>query len=102
MATSEETTEIEPENTARVDTLLEQFRTQLSATMVDIRRVEKEFSQYKNHSYVTVKSTEPGLIKRTNAKMVVVITAMIDVFLLVVLAIHHQSTKEEKEKEAAN
>ena len=102
MINSDETVAMDAENTARVDSLLEEFRTRLSSTMEDIKRVEKEFSQYKNHSYVTVKTNEPGLIKRTNAKMVVVITALIDLALLVVLAIRHQSKKEEIEKEAAN
>ena len=102
MINSEETVAMDAENTARVDSLLDEFRTRLSSTMEDIKRVEKEFSQYKNHSYVTVKTNEPGLIKRTNAKMVVVITALIDLALLVVLAIRHQSKKEEIEKEAAN
>lgn len=101
MINDEETILMDVENTARVDSLLEEFRTRLNATMVDIRRVEKEFSQYKNHSYVTVKPNEPGLIKRTNAKMVVIIVALLDAAFVVVLAIRHQS-KKEKEKESSN
>ena len=101
MINDEETILMDVENTARVDSLLEEFRTRLNATMVDIRRVEKEFSQYKNHSYVTVKPNEPGLIKRTNAKMVVIVVALLDAAFVVVLAIRHQS-KKEKEKESSN
>lgn len=101
MINDEETILMDVENTARVDSLLEEFRTRLNATMVDIRRVEKEFSQYKNHSYVTVKPNEPGLIKRSNAKMVVIVVALLDAAFVVVLAIRHQS-KKEKEKESSN
>lgn len=99
MITREETAAKDAENIARVDALLDEFRTQLSATMEEIKRVEKEYSQYKNHSYITVKTNEPGLIKRTNAKMVVIITAIIDAVILVVLAIRHQNRKD---KEASN
>lgn len=97
MITSEETTAMDAENNARVDALLDEFRAQLKSTMEVIKLVEKEYSQYKNHSYVTVKISEPGLIERTNAKVVVVITAIIDAVILVVLAIRHQNRKEEKE-----
>ena len=97
MVTSEETMAMDEENTARVDYLLAEFRTQLSATMEVIKRVEKEFSQYKNHSYVTVKTNEPGLIKRTNLKMVMIVMALLDAAFVIVLAIRHQSKKEEKE-----
>ena len=97
MITSEETTAMDAENNARVDALLDEFRAQLKSTMEVIKLVEKEYSQYKNHSYITVKISEPGLIERTNAKVVVVITAIIDAVILVVLAIRHQNRKEEKE-----
>ena len=97
MITSEETAAKDAENIARVDALLEEFRTRLKSTMEEIKRVEKEYSQYRNHSFITVKSNEPGLIKRTNAKMVVIITAIIDAVILVVLAIRHQNRKEGKE-----
>ena len=99
MIKSDETVAYNAENVARVDVLLDEFRTQLSATMEEIKRVEKEYSQYRNHSYITVKISEPGLLKRTNAKMVVIITAIIDAVILVVLAIRHQNRKE---KEASN
>ena len=62
-----------------------------------IKLVEKEYSQFKNHSYVTVKINEQGLIKRTNAKKVVAVIAIIDAVILVVLAIRNKSKKEEKE-----
>ena len=97
MITSDEAKAKDTENIARVDALLDEFRTQLSATMEEIKRVEKEYSQYRNHSYITVKTNEPGLIKRTNAKMVVIVTAIIDAVILVVLAIRHQNRKEGKE-----
>ena len=96
-STSEETLETDAENIARVDYLLAEFRTQLGATMEEIKRVEKEFSQYKNHSYVTVKTSEPSLIKRTNLKMIMIIMAILDAAFEIVLAIRHQSKKQEKE-----
>ena len=97
MITSEETAAKEAENTARVEALLDQFLTKLNGTMEVIKLVEKEYSQYKNHSYITVKANKPNVIERTNAKMVLVITVLIDVIILVVLAIHNQNKKEEKE-----
>ena len=101
MINSEEAASVEAENTARVDALLEQFRTQLSTTMDEIKRVEKEFSQFKNHSYVTVKISERGLLDRSNAKMVVLVMALLDAVFVFVLAIRHQN-KKEKEKESSN
>lgn len=97
--TSEEAILLEAENKARVDALLEQFRIQLNSTMDEIKRVEKEFSQYKNHSYVTVKISELGLLDRSNAKLVIVAVAVLDLVLAIVMAIRHQS-KKEKEKES--
>lgn len=97
MITSEETAAKDVMNTARVDSLLDQFRSNLSDTMEMIKLVEKEYSQFKNHSYVTVKINEQGLIKRTNAKKVVAVIAIIDAVILVVLAIRNKSKKEEKE-----
>lgn len=102
MINSEESASMDAENTARVDALLEQFRAQLSATMDEIKRVEKEFSQFKNHSYVTVKISERGLLDRSNAKMVVLVMALLDAVFVFVLAIRHQNKKEEKEKESSN
>ena len=99
MITNEESVAKDAENIARVESLLDQFRTQLSSTMEEIKRVEKEYSKYRNHSYITVKISEPGLIERTNAKLVVVITAIFDAVILIVLAIRHQNRKE---KEASN
>lgn len=102
MINSEESASMDAENTARVDALLEQFRAQLSATMDEIKRVEKEFSQFKNHSYVTVKISERGLLDRSNAKMVVLVMALLDAVFVFVLAIRHQNKKEEKDKESSN
>ena len=102
MVTSDETTTMDAENITRVDTLLAQFRSQLGDTMEKIKHIEKEFSQYKNHSYVTVKISEPGLLNRSNAKKVVLVMTFIDFVFVVFLAIRHQNQKEEKEKEAAN
>jgi len=102
MITSEEVSAKAAENKERVDTLLDQFKTELSATMVEIRRVEKEFSQYKNHSYVTVMVSEPGLFKRSNAKNVLIVIVLLDAAVVVVLAIRHKTKKEEKEKESSN
>ena len=102
MILSEDTALNDTVNTARVDALLAQFRSQLGSTIEEIKRVEKEFSQFKNHSYVTVSVSDPGLIERSNLKRVVIIMAVIDLAFLIVLAIRHQSKKEEKEKESSN
>lgn len=102
MITSEEVSAKAAANKERVDMLLDQFKTQLGETMVVIKRVEKEFSQYKNHSYVTVTVSEPGLVKRTNAKKVLLVIAAMDAAAVILLAIRHQSKKEEKEKESSN
>ena len=99
MITSEEAIIKDAENIARVNGLLDEFLTRLRSTMEEIKRVEKEYSQFRNHSFITVGITEPGLIKRTNAKMVVIVTAIIDAVILIVLAIRHQNKKE---KEASN
>ncbi|MBR3741892.1 MAG: hypothetical protein IKN04_15805 [Clostridia bacterium] len=90
MIKNKENTSMSISNTARVDNLIAEMKSQLEATMNTIRKVEKEFSQYKNHSYVTMMPLEISLMERTKAKSVVMLTAVMDALLVGILVFHNK------------
>ncbi|MGX8698524.1 MAG: hypothetical protein ACSW8F_01165 [bacterium] len=83
----------EASNTERVDTMINKLKSQIDATMSQILAVEKEYSQYKNHNYVTINPVYPGFIDRTNAKEAIVITTVLDLAILAVLMLRKQKRK---------
>ena len=82
-----------PVNTARVETLVTTLREQLDATMEKIQHVEKEYSQYKNHNYVTSASMERSFLARTNAKIAIVFTMILDAGYVMVMAALQQKKR---------
>ena len=82
-------------NTARVDALIAELRNQLNATMNRIQLVEKEYSRYKNHSYVTLMPLNSSFLERTRAKRAVMYMLIIDAILVLLL----MARQEKKGKE---
>lgn len=93
MITNKANSSAAKDNTARVDALISELRSYLDATMKKIQLVEKEFSRYKNHSYVTMTPVEISLMERTQAKSAVMLTAIIDAALVVLLVARQQKKK---------
>ena len=93
-----ENTSMTSENTQRVNEAIATLRKQLDATMNKVRLVEKEFSQYKNHNYVTMRPLEPSFMERTQAKKAVMLAGVLDAVLVIVLAVGKQNKKGKKSK----
>lgn len=77
----------------RVDTLMAELEKQLDATMEQVRQVEKEYSRYKNRNYVTVKPVNSGFMERIGIKKGIVLTAALDVVLVLYLALRPAKRK---------
>ena len=93
MITDADNTSMAAKNKQRVDSAIANLRSHLDATMNKIGLVEKEFSRYKNHNYVTMTPLDPSFTERTNAKKAVLLTGAIDIILIIVLAIGKQNKK---------
>ena len=86
---------VQAANTARVNSMFAELRKQLNATMNKIRLVEKKYSQYKNHNYVTVSPVEVSFMEHIKAKTAVVVTGILDVLLLAALMVLQQKKGKE-------
>lgn len=95
MITDDENTSLAESNNARVVDMMTQLRNYLNETINKIQLVEKEYSQYKNHSYVTITPIVPSLSQRIQAKTAVLLAAAIDVILVIALAILKKPKKGE-------
>ena len=93
MITNKKNSSVVTENTARVDALIAELRNQLDATMKRIQLFEKEYSRYRNHNYVTMMPVERSFMERTQAKKAVILTAIIDLALVVHLMARQQKKK---------
>ena len=80
-------------NTSRVDVLIAELKKQIYASMNRIVQVEKEYSQYKNHSYVMMMPLETSFTERTKAKSAMMLTAVLDVLLVAALVLYTQKKK---------
>ncbi len=86
-------------NTRRVDSSLATLKEQIDATMSKIRIVEKEYSKYKNHNYVTMTPVVPGFTERVGLKSAILFTVIMDVVLVAVLAFLKREKKASEEVE---
>ena len=93
MRTKKKNPSVGTENTARVDAFIAELRNQLDATMKRIQLFEKEYSRYRNHNYVTMMPVERSFMERTQAKKAVILTAIIDLALVVHLMARQQKKK---------
>ena len=96
MITNEDNTQAAPVNTARVNALLAKLKKELDNTMKKVRLVEKEFSQYKNHHFVTMTPVEQSFIERTNAKKSILFTMILDAVLVTILVVRKKKGKGQK------
>ena len=86
-------------NTKRVDDALATLKEQIDATMNRIRVVEKEYSKYKNHNYVTMTPVVPDFTERIGLKSAILFTVIMDVVLVAVLAFLKREKKASEEVE---
>lgn len=86
-------------NAQRVDKSLAILKEQIDATMSKIRVVEKEYSKYKNHNYVTMTPVVPGFTERIGLKTAILFTVIMDVALVVVLTFLKREKKASEEVE---
>lgn len=88
-----ENTRTTRESTYRVYAMIAQLKEQLNDTMNKIRLVEKEFSQYKNHNYVTTRALTRSFRNRSGAKKAVVLAAALDAVIVAIPVIRSRSKK---------
>ncbi len=74
------------DNTDRVEKKISELKAHLKETMKRILLMEKEYSQYKNHNYVTVSPVEISFMERTRAKYAVAFMVLFDVILVLFLS----------------
>ena len=86
-------------NTQRVDNSLAILKEQIDATMNEIRIVEKEYSKYKNHNYVTMTPVVPDVTERIGLKYAILFTVILDAVLVTVLAFLKREKKSSEEGE---
>ena len=86
-------------NTQRVDNSLAILKEQIDATMNEIRIVEKEYSKYKNHNYVTMTPVVPDVTERIGLKYAILFTVILDAVLVTVLAFLKREKKASEEVE---
>ena len=86
-------------NAQRVDKSLAILKEQIDATMSKIRVVEKEYSKYKNHNYVTMTPVVPDVTERIGLKYAILFTVIMDVVLVAVLAFLKREKKASEEVE---
>ncbi len=84
-------------NTKRVDSSLATLKEQIDATMNKIRVVEKEYSKYKNHNYVTMTPVVPDFTERIGLKYAILFTVIMDVVLVTVLTFLKREKKASEE-----
>lgn len=84
-------------NSQRVDKSLANLKEQIDATMNRIRVVEKEYSKYKNHNYVTMTPVVPDFTERIGLISAILITVIMDVVLVAVLAFLKREKKSSEE-----
>ncbi len=86
-------------NSQRVDSSLAVLKEQIDETMDKIRVVEKEYSKYKNHNYVTMTPVVPSFTERIGLKSAILFTVILDVVLVTVLALLKRKKKVSEEVE---
>ena len=86
-------------NAQRVDKSLAILKEQIDATMSKIRVVEKEYSKYKNHNYVTMTPVVPDVTERIGLKYAILFTVIMDVALVAVLTFLKREKKASEEVE---
>lgn len=86
-------------NAQRVDKSLAILKEQIDATMSKIRVVEKEYSKYKNHNYVTMTPVVPDVTERIGLKYAILFTVILDAVLVTVLAFLKREKKSSEEVE---
>ena len=80
-------------NVRRIKKLVEELQNQLEIIMSKIRIVEREYSQYKNHQYVTFSQINLSFMDRIKAKNAVMIAGIIDIAVVVILVAYKQTKK---------
>lgn len=87
-------------NAQRVDRSLAALKEQIDATMSKIRVVEKEYSKYKNHNYVTMTPVVPEFTERIGLRSAILFTVIMDVVLVTILAFlkREKNASEEVER----
>ena len=90
MITDKDNTSTETENETRVEQLIKDLNDELNGMLTKIRAVVKEYSQYKNHNYVTMTPIVPGFSEKINLKKAILFTCVLDLVLIVILSIRYQ------------
>ena len=80
-----------------MDSSLAILKEQIDATMSKIRVIEKEYSKYKNHNYVTMTPVVPDFTERIGLKSAILFTVIMDVVLVTILAFLKREKKASEE-----